>query len=163
MEERDLKKLYRSRDHRVIAGVAGGLAEYFAIDVALVRLVWLMLLFAGGAGFFAYIVGAIIIPEEPVGGAQYSGGTVIDASATPSSPDAASGPAPEAGAGEATPRDVKVRRLHGDGSSAGGWILVGLGLYFLAHEFVPWFALGKFWPLILILAGAAVLAGAFRR
>ncbi len=159
-----MKKLYRSRDHRVIAGVAGGLAEYFAIDVALVRLVWLLLLFAGGAGFFAYIVGAIIIPEEPVGGARYSDGTVIDATATPSSsetpsPSAAGGP----DTGEATPNDVKVRRLHGDGPSVGGWILVGLGLYFLAREFVPWFALGKFWPLILIVAGAAVLAGAFRR
>lgn len=153
-----MKKLYRSRDQRVVAGVAGGLAEYFGVDVALVRLVWLLLLFAGGAGFLAYIVAAVIIPEEPVGGAEFYEGTLIDTSASPS---AAQGAATSGSA--VAPDQVKVKRYHHDGPAVGGWILVGLGLYFLAREFLPWFALGKFWPLILVLAGVAVLAGAFRR
>jgi phage shock protein C len=59
-----LERLYRSRRQRVLGGVAGGLAEYFGVDVVLVRLLWVMTLFFGGAGFLAYIVAWIIIPDE---------------------------------------------------------------------------------------------------
>ena len=59
------KKLYRSRSDKKIAGVCGGLAKYFSIDVTLIRLaVVLLTLFVGG-GLIAYIVCALVIPEEP--------------------------------------------------------------------------------------------------
>lgn len=58
------KKLYRSKTDRMIAGVAGGLGEYFEIDPTLVRLLWVLFLFTG-AGFLAYILAWIIVPEEP--------------------------------------------------------------------------------------------------
>ena len=47
----------------MIAGIAGGLAEYFKVDVSLVRLLWVLAFFIGGGGFFAYLVAWIIIPE----------------------------------------------------------------------------------------------------
>lgn len=59
------KRLYRSRKDRVIAGVCGGLAEYFGIDPLIVRLIALVLLFFGG-GFLLYIIGWIAIPQRPV-------------------------------------------------------------------------------------------------
>ncbi len=59
------KKLYRSRMDRKIAGVCGGLAEYFGIDPTLVRLLFVLgLIFVGGT-LLAYIILAIVIPEEP--------------------------------------------------------------------------------------------------
>jgi phage shock protein C len=59
-------RLYRSRDERVLAGVAGGLAEYLDIDPSLVRVVWVILaLFSGGAFLIVYIVMALVVPEEP--------------------------------------------------------------------------------------------------
>lgn len=59
------KKLYRSRK-RVIGGVCQGLADYFGIDVVLVRLIALFALFCFSAGFWVYIVLWIFLPPEPI-------------------------------------------------------------------------------------------------
>ncbi|HBG16517.1 MAG TPA: PspC domain-containing protein, partial [Firmicutes bacterium] len=56
-------RLYRSDQERMIAGVAGGLAEYFDIDVVLVRLLWVLAFFFGG-GIFAYLIAWIVIPKR---------------------------------------------------------------------------------------------------
>ncbi|VVB62490.1 PspC domain protein [uncultured archaeon] len=59
------KKLYRSRKNRVIAGICGGLAEYFDIDPIIVRLITLILVLSFGAGLIVYIIAWIVVPEEP--------------------------------------------------------------------------------------------------
>jgi phage shock protein C len=61
------KKLYRSLENRKLAGVCGGIAEYFDIDPVMVRLAWVIFFLAGGAGVLAYILAWIIIPEKPAG------------------------------------------------------------------------------------------------
>lgn len=58
------KKLYRSERNRMIAGVCGGLAEYFDIDPVLVRLLWVAFTFFVGSGILLYILACIIIPNE---------------------------------------------------------------------------------------------------
>lgn len=58
-----MKKLYRSRQDRMICGVCGGIGEYFNIDATLVRL-GLVLLACTGSGLIAYIIAAVIIPES---------------------------------------------------------------------------------------------------
>lgn len=64
----EVKRLYRSRDDRMITGVCGGLAEYFDADPTLVRLLAAFMLVFGMPGTLpAYIVMALIIPEAPVG------------------------------------------------------------------------------------------------
>ena len=60
------RKLYRSRNERMIAGVCGGLGEYFNIDPTLIRLLFVFLALAGGPGLVAYIVLLIVVPEEPL-------------------------------------------------------------------------------------------------
>ena len=59
------KKLYRSRKERMIAGVCGGLAERFAIDPTWVRLLFVILFFAGGSALLVYIIMWIIVPLSP--------------------------------------------------------------------------------------------------
>ena len=59
------KKLYRSRENAMLAGVCGGIGEFFEIDPTLVRLAWVVLGFCGGLGIWAYIISAIIIPQRP--------------------------------------------------------------------------------------------------
>lgn len=59
------KKLYRSRKNKSIAGVCGGIAEFFKIDVTIVRLIWALAILCAGTGLLAYIVCAFVIPEEP--------------------------------------------------------------------------------------------------
>ncbi len=60
------KRLYRSRTDRMVAGVAGGLANYFGIDPTLVRLLWLLAFLPGGVpGLALYVLAWLIIPLEP--------------------------------------------------------------------------------------------------
>lgn len=62
------RRIYRSRDDRILGGVAGGFGKYLGVDPVLIRLALVALLFAG-VGFLLYIVAWIIIPEEPIEGA----------------------------------------------------------------------------------------------
>ena len=58
------KRLSRTREGRVVAGVCGGIAAYFGIDPTLVRLGFALLTIFGGAGVLLYLVAWIVIPEE---------------------------------------------------------------------------------------------------
>lgn len=60
-----VRKLYRSRRDRSIAGICGGLGEYFDADPTMIRLVTLLLILFGGLSIWAYIILWIVIPEEP--------------------------------------------------------------------------------------------------
>lgn len=60
-----MKRLYRSRTDKKIAGVCGGLAKYFDIDPIIIRLIWLFSIFCGGTGVLLYIIAWIVIPLEP--------------------------------------------------------------------------------------------------
>lgn len=59
------KKLYRVTQGKMVAGVCGGVAEYFNVDVTVVRLVWAVASCFNFAGVIAYIAAAVIIPEKP--------------------------------------------------------------------------------------------------
>ena len=59
------KKLYKSGTDKKLAGVCGGIAEYFNIDSTLVRLGWVVFSLLGGSGLLAYIIAAIIMPDRP--------------------------------------------------------------------------------------------------
>jgi len=60
-----MKRLYRTEKDKMLSGVCGGLGAYFNIDPTLVRLGWVILIFAScGFAIFAYIIAAIIVPTE---------------------------------------------------------------------------------------------------
>lgn len=59
-----MKKLYRSNKDKIIWGVCGGLGEYFQIDSVIIRILFILMLFAGGTGFFLYIILAIMMPSS---------------------------------------------------------------------------------------------------
>ncbi|EJO7007753.1 PspC domain-containing protein [Listeria monocytogenes] len=58
-----MKKLYKSSSQKMIAGVCGGLAEYFGIEVTIIRLLWAGAVLFFGTGVLLYILAAIIIPK----------------------------------------------------------------------------------------------------
>jgi len=60
-----MKKLYRSNVDKRLCGVCGGLAEYFELDSTIIRLLWVIFTFCGGAGLMAYIIAALIVPNQP--------------------------------------------------------------------------------------------------
>ena len=61
MDER--KRLYKSRNNKMICGVCAGIADYFNIDPSIVRVLWSVLALAVVTGLLAYIACAIILPE----------------------------------------------------------------------------------------------------
>jgi len=65
MPEGPVKRLYRSRSEKKIAGVCGGLARYMGIDPVIPRLIWVVLALAWGAGILAYLICWLVIPKEP--------------------------------------------------------------------------------------------------
>lgn len=63
LPETTVKKLFRDPEDKKLAGVASGIAKYFGVDVAVIRILFLVLIFAGGFGILAYIVLWIAMPE----------------------------------------------------------------------------------------------------
>jgi phage shock protein C len=59
------RKLYRSGTNRKLAGVCGGLAQYFNVDATLIRVLFVLLAVLGGSGLVLYVAMWIIVPNEP--------------------------------------------------------------------------------------------------
>ena len=62
--KQEIKRLYRSKKNRVLAGVCGGIGEYLNVDPVIIRLIWVIFMLAYGAGILAYLIAWLIIPEK---------------------------------------------------------------------------------------------------
>jgi phage shock protein C len=116
-----MKKLYRSQKQKIVAGVCGGIAEYFEIDPVLIRLIWIVLIVFGGTGVLAYLIAWIIIPQE--------NGTYESKTSSGESP-------------AAPPVEVTVKKPSESTQSMRlfwGIVLILIGLLIVAHQF--------WWPL----------------
>jgi phage shock protein C len=72
MTETTVRRLYRSRTNRMIAGICGGLAEYSGIDPTIARVLFILLAFVtGGAALLAYPILWVVIPEQPLAPAPW--------------------------------------------------------------------------------------------
>ena len=60
-----IRRLYRSRTDRKVAGVCGGIAAYLGIDPVIPRLLWVIFALAAGTGLLAYIIFWLVVPQEP--------------------------------------------------------------------------------------------------
>jgi phage shock protein C len=167
-------RLYRSRDDRMLAGVAGGLAEYWDADPSLIRIVWaLLVIFTGGIALIAYIVMALVVPEDPGFATTFAGPAAPAGVATATgTPGATWQPPPDwrsqRAASRAAARDARraARVARGAGPRTGtlivGGALVLLGTWFLLDEYVPAFRADLFWPIALVGLGVLILAAAVR-
>jgi phage shock protein PspC (stress-responsive transcriptional regulator) len=143
----------------VIGGVAAGLAEYFNIDTALVRLLFVLFAIFGGGGLLVYIILWIAIPEKPF---EYRG---------PQQPPKAESQNPQAEQAASFSTDAPkteqkpVPQASGKhkGSLIGGLVLITLGCIFLVDEFIPNIDFGDLWPVILIAIGIGLLFNTFYR
>jgi phage shock protein PspC (stress-responsive transcriptional regulator) len=140
------KKLYRSKKDSMIAGVAGGLAEYFAIDPVLIRLLFVLSVFLQGMGLLAYIILWIVVPQKKEEPAAETANTAPE-----SGPEIPRSPDPEA--------EEKKRKR----TSIGAYILIALGAFFLADNLMPNFDLADYWPVALIAVGIGLLYNATRK
>lgn len=58
------KRLHKSSTDKKVCGVCGGIANYFDVDPTVIRLIWVIFTLVGGSGLIAYIIAAIIMPDE---------------------------------------------------------------------------------------------------
>lgn len=130
------KRLYRSRTDRMIGGVCGGLGEYFGVDPTLLRLAFVLVTLAGGAGILIYLVLLIVLPEKPQ---ELPAGEGVPALTTEVT-----------GTGASTEERVRNAMLL-------GVILILVGFVFLLRNLginlFAWFRGDLVWPLLLILGG----------
>ncbi len=180
--------LYRSRDDRIIAGVAGGLAELWDLDPSVVRIVWaLLMLLTGGIFLLIYVIMWIVVPEEgsgrygtPVppwpadpnaapGAAQAEAAPpqAADAQATAAAPATAWTARAEARQARHAAREARraARRARGENPAAIviGAILIIIGALFFVQQFLPNLDIDLFWPLLLVGLGILVLVIGFSR
>jgi phage shock protein PspC (stress-responsive transcriptional regulator) len=87
------RRLYRCRHDRWLAGVAGGMAEYFEIDPTIVRVLWILSAFFGGVTILVYIILAFVMPPEPMPLASPAGYPGAPGSAAPGATGTSSGAA----------------------------------------------------------------------
>ena len=147
-----MKKLYRSRQNRMIGGVCGGIAEYFNIDPVIVRIVAVAFFFMGGSALLAYIIGLIVIPNEPFGLPAAEKQESAPVTATATSPAVKS-------SSDAVPLAL-------------GILLIVIGVVFLLHNiplFHPYywrvwhFVRNFFWPSLLIVFGIFIIARGWKK
>jgi phage shock protein C len=147
------KKLYRSVTDKMLGGVCGGLAEYFAIDPVIVRLIFVLAVIFGGSGILAYIILWIVIPQKPY--------IITPFNTNPPSGDAGTqGDEKKSENPDSNMNYVNVNRNQSNRSIYAGAFLILLGGIFLLDNFVPHFHFGDFWPLILIGLGFAIILNA---
>jgi phage shock protein C len=157
------KRLYRSRTDRIIWGVCGGLAKYLDLDPIIIRLAFVFITLAGGAGILAYIIMAIIVPLEGSGSATAEetvkqNVTEIRDTANQLGKDLRATFSGETRVTEDTAQ--RGRRL-----TTLGIIIIALGIILLLSNLnlFWWFNWRYFWPGILILIGIFIIVRALRK
>jgi phage shock protein PspC (stress-responsive transcriptional regulator) len=147
------KRLYRSAKSKVFGGVAGGIAEYFDIDPIIIRLLFVIIAFAGGGGAIVYLILWIALPLEPIMPFNMNMG-----SGEPFNPgNPGEQTTADYSTGTSNPFNIPVKPENRNGL-IGGILLISLGIIFLANRFIPNIDFGDLWPLVLVVLGGVLIA-----
>jgi phage shock protein C len=163
MEPTPQKKLYRSRTEKIIAGVCGGLGEYFNLDPLIFRVIFIALAFAGGSGFGIYIVLALVMPNEILPG-------------QPEKPAEVGERVKDFVADVKTSAQKWVGETKGSETSSAifqqhnrrhwlGILIVAIGVIALINQIFPqdWISWKLFWPILIIIVGLSLVVRSGRR
>ena len=134
------KKLRRNPMNRVIGGVCSGLADFLGVDVALMRIAFVIAFLFASFGFWLYIILWIVLPEN---GQQSFGQS--------------QGQSPQSESVSVSKSESKVKSIF-----AGAFIIL-IGLLFLVNNFIPINWVWKLWPLILVAIGIVMIVTASKK
>ncbi|WP_426670849.1 PspC domain-containing protein [Mucilaginibacter sp. McL0603] len=163
------RKLYRDEYHKKIAGVCAGLAEYFNIDVAIVRVVFVLALIFHGGGGLIYIIFWIVLPKKP-----FFIDPTVDYRVPPQNPGDISNPYggnPFGGNPFSNqpfpnqPFPAQPRNTTSLVAIIFGVILILIGGSILLNDFdiLPDWDFEQLWPIILIVVGGALMLSGERK
>jgi phage shock protein C len=153
------KKLYRDENHKVIGGVCAGLADYFGIDVSIVRLVFLLTLILKGGGLLIYVIFWIVLPKKPFLITPPFGQPGHQPFGQPYNQPFVDYTVPPANPIKTDPDFVNLPKKRSTGSIIAGCILVLLGAAFILNDLniIPDWDFEHLWPVILIAVGVIVI------
>ena len=149
-------RLYRSRYDTVIGGVSGGLAQYFNIDVLIIRVIFVILALFAAGGVLLYIILWIAIPIDP----DYSFHQFKNSKTSHKMGN--ENPNPEQKKDFQKPFPDYEKRKH-DGNLIAGIILITVGALFLIARFIPRIDFGDLWPVLLIVAGILIMKNTWNK
>ncbi len=161
------KKVYRSRSDCKVAGVCGGLAEYFNIDTILLRLALVLMALYGGAGLILYLVAWLMIPPNP----DEDGSEPFERSERARKKVIST----VQGVGEKLEETWKTGRKSGFTKEGRGTLILGILLLFLGLLFLlgamgvlniqitQWFQWRNIWPVVLVVLGVFLIIDHLRR
>jgi phage shock protein C len=154
------KKLYRDEHHKMVGGVCAGLADYFNMDVTVVRLLVAFGVFIGGFSIIPYFILWIVLPKK---GYAYPGfnGPTVDYTVPPQQPNNPFNTPPyqaNTAYDFSQPTYFPPKRRSNAGMIV-GVILIFIGAIILADQFnfIPDFDFDKLWPITLVIVGAAII------
>lgn len=168
------RKLYRDEYHKKIAGVCAGLAEYFNIDVAIVRVIFVLALIFHGGGLLIYIIFWIVLPKKPLfinpnvdyrvppqnpdSGNQFTGTSYTNPGTSFSNQPFPDQPFPN----QPYPAPRNSTSLV---AIVFGVILIIIGGSILLDDFdiLPYWDFERLWPVILIVVGCAIMISGERK
>ena len=145
------RKLRRNPMNRVIGGVCSGLADFFGVDVALMRIAFVIAFLFASFGFWLYIILWIVLPEngqQTTDNGQQSFGQ---------SQGQSQGQSPQSESVSVSKSESKVKSIF-----AGAFIIL-IGLLFLVNNFIPINWVWKLWPLILVAIGVVMIVTARKK
>jgi len=166
------KRFYRSRTDKKLAGVCAGIASYFEIDPTLVRLIWIVFTFAGGAGLLVYIIAAIVMPEEPDQPQQknyrqtqhHNTAEIFEVDEQMEEDSRDSGQSDVESTEYQTNELINEKNGQNESKSDRnnitlGLILILIGALFFSRNFFRWFWIdfSYIWPIVLILIGVVMI------
>lgn len=146
------RRLYRSRKNKVISGVCGGIAEYMNVDPTIVRLIWAISIVYGGIGIIAYIICLIVIPEATDEKRQN------DSADAQQQYDKNEQSCPEDQYSSQQDQSSSQHQNTSDRNRiVAGTLLICIGGFMLFRRYFYWINLGKYWPVLLIVAGIVII------
>jgi len=134
------RRFFRSRNDRMVSGVAAGLADYLQIDPVLIRAAFVLAAFADGMGVLAYIILWILTPQQPWAMAY----NAMNPGSTTNDDERSTMPFPRERSGMS-------------GTVVFGIILIVLGAITLTENLIPQLDLSLFWPVLLIAIGVGLI------
>ncbi|MBQ8222677.1 MAG: PspC domain-containing protein [Bacteroidales bacterium] len=152
----DNKKLERNPMNKVIGGVCSGLADYFNLDIALVRVAFVIAGLFASFGFWLYIILWIVLPEN---GSQRTTDSRQQSSQTQWSADDSS----YTTNGSNNQTEENESNSKKTTSIIAGASIILIGLIFLVNNFVPISWVWKLWPLILVVIGMVMIFNATKK
>jgi len=142
------KTLYRDDQNKMLGGVCAGLAEYFDMDITVMRLIFAFAFFIMGVGLIPYIILWIVLPRK-----TYNPFT------KPSDPSTVNYIVPPITPVDPNKPFVPVTPKRSNGGVIVGAILIVMGTLFLLHEFdfFDYWEIHRFWPVVLVVLGLALI------